>query len=575
MTALTELISPPNPAWSTAVPDWAGRIVARESILPQLPLFDAVADKALQVFKLLRVPDIHGTPTFGEVSEQWVFDLVRTIFGAYDPLTKRRMISEIFLLIPKKNTKTTIAAAIILTAMIINERPKAEALLIAPTKEVADLAFGQMAGMIALDADLRTIFSVRDHVKQIDDLRAWSLGTITIKAADADVITGSKATYILIDETHVFASKSAAAGVFTEIRGSLASRPDGFLMQITTQSKKPPAGVFKDELNRARAVRDGKLTLPILAVLYELPLSMSRDGGWKDQRTWPMVNPNLGRSVDPTFLANQLIAAEEAGAEALALLASQHFNVEVGLALAADRWAAADHWIGAAEKVLTLDDIIARCEVVTVGIDGGGLDDLMALAVIGRERDTRDWLLWVRAWAQPEVFERRKQIAPTLQGFIADGDLVVVEDTDQDARDIADICERLYDADMLPEAEAIGLDAFGVGTLLDEILGRGIPNEMLNSVAQGFKLQGAVLTLPRKLKDKRMRHANQPLMAWAVGNAKVELRGSNYLITKQSAGSAKIDPVMATLNAAVLMMNNPESRLGGIDGMLANPVMIL
>lgn len=82
---------------------------------------------------------------------------------------------------------------------------------------------------------------------------------------------------------------------------------------------------------------------------------------------------------------------------------------------------------------------------------------------------------------------------------------------------------------------------------------------MLNSVGQGYKLQGAVLTLPRKLKDRRMRHGGQGIMAWAVGNAKMELRGSNYLITKQAAGSAKIDPVMATLNAAVLMMMNPES----------------
>ena len=136
---------------------------------------------------------------------------------------------------------------------------------------------------------------------------------------------------------------------------------------------------------------------------------------------------------------------------------------------------------------------------------------------------------------------------------------MLVEDTDQDAREIADVCERLHGAGLLPEAAAIGLDAFGVGTLLDEIEGRGIPADMLNSVGQGYKLQGAVLTLPRKLKDRRMRHGGQGIMAWAVGNAKMELRGSNYVITKQSAGSAKIDPVMATLNAAVLMMMNPES----------------
>lgn len=52
---------------------------------------------------------------------------------------------------------------------------------------------------------------------------------IVIKAAEADVITGSKATFILIDETR-FSKKAKAADIFVEIRGSLASRPDGFLL---------------------------------------------------------------------------------------------------------------------------------------------------------------------------------------------------------------------------------------------------------------------------------------------------------------------------------------------------------
>jgi phage terminase large subunit-like protein len=59
--------------------------------------------------------------------------------------------------------------------------------------------------------------------------------------------------------------------------------------------------VFKSELTMARAVRDGKMKLPLLPVLYELPLRASKDGGWKDRKLWPLVNPNIGRSTSESF----------------------------------------------------------------------------------------------------------------------------------------------------------------------------------------------------------------------------------------------------------------------------------
>ena len=142
------------------------------------------------------------------------------------------------------------------------------------------------------------MFHVQSHIRRITHRLTEAIAQI--KAADTDAITGGKNTYALIDETHEFAKKPRSADVFIEIRGALAARPDGFLVQLTTQSKEPPVGVFKAELAIARAVRDGELKSPLLPILYELPLNRTRDGGWKERRYWPVINPSLGRSVDET-----------------------------------------------------------------------------------------------------------------------------------------------------------------------------------------------------------------------------------------------------------------------------------
>lgn len=335
--------APSTLTWSTACPDWTERLIAGRSLVPELPLFKAEAERALRVFKRLRIPDVVGTPTMAEACGEWFFPIVEALFGSFDPVTNRRMIQEFFWLIPKGNSKSSNGGAIMVVALIVNRRPGAEFLLIAPTKEVADIAFTQASRTIKLDPELEKLFHTQRHIRRITHRK--SDATLQIKAADTDVITGSKAAGTMIDETHVFAEKANAQAVFLELRGSLGKRPDGFLFQATTQSKKPPAGVFATELIKARKVRDGKLDLPLLPILYELPLRLSKDGGWKDRKYWPCVNPNLGRSISLDFLERELMTAEESHNQGqLALFASQHFNVEIGLALSTDNWVGAQYW---------------------------------------------------------------------------------------------------------------------------------------------------------------------------------------------------------------------------------------
>ncbi|MBN9243948.1 MAG: terminase large subunit [Mesorhizobium sp.] len=560
----------PAETWSTAVPDWKERIRHGLSLIPDLPLFDEVADKALRIFKRLKVPDIIGNPTYGEACDDWVFDFVRVVFGSYDPETKRRMLREFFLLVPKKNGKSSIAAAIIVTAAILNERPEAELLLIAPTKTIADISFKQAAGIIRLDPELSALFHLQDHLKKITNLR--TLAVILVKAAAADVITGSKATFILIDETHVFAAMAKASDIFVEIRGSLAARPDGFLLQISTQSKKPPAGVFKAELQKARDVRDGSFAFPMLAVLYELPAEDAVDGGWMRPETWGLVNPNLNRSVSADYLAGEIATAQREGPEKLAVIASQHFNVEIGLGLQAEGWGGAEFWQSRADRTLTLEALIARSEVAVFGADGGGLDDLFGVCVIGREKVTRRWLVWCHAFAHPKVLERRKEIAPQLRDFEAERSLTFCEVTEYVTR-IAAIAARLRDAGLLPEKNAVGFDPNNIAAFVDALALQNIDGAMLHRLRQGPALSPALWGLEHKLSDDTISHDGSGLMAWSVGNVKIEVKGNGNMATKQAAGRAKIDPVIAMLCAAILMSWNPEAA-ANLNDFLANPLMV-
>ena len=561
----------PTDPWATANPFWADQFARRMPLLPTFPLlrdpetsFAQEAARARRIFGRLRIPDVIGSPCMAEAVGEWFFAIVEALLGSYDVETNRRLIQEVFLLVPKKNGKSSLAAALMLTALIMNRRPEAEFLLVAPTKEIANIAFRQARGTIKLDETLSKLFHVQNHTRTITRIVDGS--TMQIKAADTDTITGSKQIGTLIDETHVFAKRANAADVFVEIRGALAARPDGFVFQITTQSKDPPAGVFRTELNKARAVRDGSLVLPLLPVLYELPGELRTTDCWKRREYWPRLNPNLGRSVDEEFLARELMTAETGGVEQLTLFASQHFNVEIGVGLTSDHWPGARHWEKNGDPTLTLAAVLDRADLVTIGIDGGGLDDLLAIAVIGRVREDRDgkpadrWLVWVHAWAHRSVLDLRKQDAPKLLDLEAAGDLTLVDDLAEAYADLAEIVSGAYETGTLAK---IGLDPAGVKLIVDEIRralgltddgGQDDEDRLIEGVTQGFRLQGTIKSVESKLDSFLITHCAQPLMAWSVGNARVKVSGNAILVTKQASGTGKIDPLMAIFDAADRML---------------------
>ncbi|HEV2099437.1 MAG TPA: terminase TerL endonuclease subunit [Stellaceae bacterium] len=544
--------------WTTALPDWEERIVERRSLLPCDPLFPDEAQACLDIFCGLRLVDVPGKPTIGEVCRPWVIDFARVVFGSYDPETGRRLIRRFLLLISKKNSKSTIAAGLALTLLLRNWRQSNELLILAPTIEIAGNSFKPARDMIRADEQLNSILHVQDHLRTITH-RATE-ATLKIVAADAETVGGKKAAIVIVDELWLFGKRAGAESMLLEAEGGLASRPEGCTIYLSTHSDEPPAGVWDKTLSEFRKIRAGEIDDPrALGLLYEFPPSMLKDESFRDQANWYITNPNLGASVDREFLVDKFNEAERAGEASLRVFAAKHLNVEIGMALRADGWAGAEYWEQGVEPGLTLQGILARSEVVTVGIDGGGLDDLLGLYMIGREIDTHRWLGWGRAFLTPEAAARRKANATVYAEFIGDGDLVMVDALPEDLSRLVEIVKQVRDSGLL---DKVGVDAMGIGGIVDALAEIDVSEEtgLLIAVRQGIALMGAIKTVERKLADKSFVHCGGRMMAWCVGNIVIVPTPTAMRVARDESGRGKIDPAAAMFDAAALMATNPPAR---------------
>jgi len=576
-----------EPFWSTACPDWERRIVAGEPLITFEPLYPEEAERALAIFKSLKLTNVRGQPTMGEACRPWVFQFVAAIFGAYDADTGRQLIRYFLLLIAKKNSKSTIAAAIMLTALLLNWRPSGEFGILAPTKEIAKNAFIPARDMIRADAKLSDIL----HIKEIERVITHrdTKATLSVIAADTDVVGGKKFIGLLVDELWLFGKRANADAMLQEAEGGLTSNQEGFVIYLSTESDTPPAGIFAQKLEDFRDIRDGKVVDPeSLPVIYEFPEPMIKSGAYKDPANFYIPNPNLGASVDPEYLVRRRRKAERAGKASLITWDAKHLNIQVGKAMRADGWAGAPYWhLGVDRALADIDVLLALVEVATIGVDGGGLDDMLGLGVVGREKVTQHWLGWAHGLISTIGVLRRQANATDYLRFLKEGTLTVfrfgpetqdeVEATGAvaeliaeakplsvgpgglptDIQFVVDLVRKIRDLGLLAQ---VGVDAAGIGAVVDALASIDITQdaEKLDAVRQGIGLMGALKTVERKLADRTFRHGGSALMDYCVGNVKIIPTRTAMMMARDEAGYGKIDPFAGLMNAAHLMSLNPE-----------------
>ena len=552
-----------------AILDWRERIREGRSLIPieELNLDHELAEEALDRFKNFRLMDVAGTPRIGEVAAPFIYDIVRTVFGSYNPETNTRSIRHIYVQIPKKNSKTTYGALIMLLQLLINQTYGQKLVMVAPSSAIAHEGFDQARNAVDQDRHLRAMFKCRKGQHDASIYYEDTNSTLQLQSLTAGGLTGIKALATMVDETHQCArSRSEAANIFTQLKGSLMTRLEGFMMQFTTQSPDWPVGIFKAEMETARAIRDGVIERDdYLPVIYEFDEEIIENGWWKNPRLWELINPNLNRSVSLKALKEQYREERSKGPQDEAIWCSQYLNMEVGgkSGLGRSGWEVANKFWDAAKADFTLADMIEQCSVITVGLDLGGLRSLLGLAFLGRRIPTEEgddpdqWMLWSRAWCTDIAWQRNKKYVDAYQGFRDDGDLVVYPDDHFELiyRDISELIVQVLPK--LPhEGRGIALDKAGYSGFEEVLEAYGVNKEHTRVVKQGAYLEPQIEEVERKLVKGNLKYAQSNMLSWMIQAVDIILKGGRQAVERDSL-HGNHDCILAMLDAAALMMEIP------------------
>ena len=222
--------------------------------------------------------------------------IIRPLF-AINRKTGLRQYRTCLLMMPRKNGKTELCAALAIDGLLFDDEIGAEVYSAANDREQASLCFNVAAQMIRNDPELADACEIVDSQKRIIHRKSGSM----YRAISAEAYTkhGLNASRVIYDELHAATTRE----LFDVLASSTGARLQPLVIVIST------AGYDRESIlwelyQHAKKVQDTPSLDPsFLSVIYEAPI----DADWTDEKVWRAANPALGdfRSLEEMRAAAQ------------------------------------------------------------------------------------------------------------------------------------------------------------------------------------------------------------------------------------------------------------------------------
>jgi phage terminase large subunit-like protein len=452
--------------------------------------------------------------------------IVRPLFG-WKRADGSRKYRTVYVEVPKKNGKSTLAAAVALLLLFWDREEGGEIYSAAAERRQAEIVFRDARQMVLQSQSLTR----RSEILRRVILAPKTNSRYEVISADAGTKHGYNPSGIIFDELHTQPNRD----LWDTLTMGGGTRRQPVTFAITTAGW-DTSSICYEVHDYAVKVADGVIEDPsFLPVIY----GAEADEDWTDPAVWAKANPGLGISVKEDFLREECRKALESPARqnAFRRLFLDQWTEQL------TRWFSTQVW-NENGGAFDLDALKGRAAFG--GLDLSSTQDVTAFVLVFPPKDPGEkWKIVPKFWIpQSNVAERVRRDRVPFDAWIREG---WVEATPGNTIDYDRVRNSIVEMGKTYRIREIAFDRWGAAQIQTQLQADGFT---IAEFGQGFaSMSPAAKEFEKLLLGRELAHGRNPVLDWMASNVQVQVDAAENVKPIKVDRRKRIDGIVAAVMA--------------------------
>ena len=464
-------------------------------------------------------------------------DIIRPLFTT--ERDGRRRYRTCLLMMPRKNGKTELAAALALDGLLFDGEIGGEIYSAAADKDQAGLVFNVAAQMIRNDPELYASCEILDSQKRIVHRKSGSF----YRAISAEAYSkhGFNASRVIYDELHAAPNRE----LWDVLTSSTGARAQPLVIAISTAGYDRHSILWELYAHAVKVRERPSLDPSFLPILYEAPI----DADWTSEKVWRAANPALGdfRSIDEMRIAAKRAEEIPAQENTFRRLYLNQWTEQ------ASRWLQLSSWDACRQDVDPSWFEGRRCYV---GMDLSSTTDLTALVAVFPD-DAGGFHVRAKFFIPAErIRDRVQRDRVPYDEWVREGRLVP---TPGNVVDYEVVRQQLRDWDAVYDVREVAFDPWNATDLVTRLEAQD--GFACVKTRQGFpSLSAPSKAVEAAILGRTLHHDGDPILRWNISNVAIETDSAGNIKPSKAKSTEKIDGVLALVMAVDRLDRNNSAK---------------